>query len=195
MINLLFYICAMQKLSVKERIIETASRLFYFEGYNQTGINQIIEEAGVAKSSMYKSFRSKEEIAVVYLQRRHGVWMGKLEDFVSEGKHGKDKIEMTFDYLHDWLEEVNFVGCGFQNIITDLPKGQERIADQVRLHKNELLQWILNMLKEDPLYIEKSETLANEIMVLIEGAIIFSQIQNNPSPILSAKTAALKLME
>lgn len=61
----------MKEQSVRERIIDTASRLFYFNGYNQTGVNQIIKEASVAKASLYQHFRSKEDIAVVYLQRRH----------------------------------------------------------------------------------------------------------------------------
>ncbi|MFT6754704.1 MAG: AcrR family transcriptional regulator, partial [Urechidicola sp.] len=53
----------MRKQGVKERIIATASDLFYNQGYNQTGINQIISEAGVAKASLYQHFRSKEDIA------------------------------------------------------------------------------------------------------------------------------------
>ena len=69
----------MEKKGAKERIIEAASRLFYFKGYNQTGINQIIAEANVAKASMYQHFRSKEDIAVAYLIRRHAMWMGNLK--------------------------------------------------------------------------------------------------------------------
>jgi AcrR family transcriptional regulator len=49
-------------------IVRTASRLFYRQGYSNTGINQIIEEAGVAKSTLYQQFRSKEDILLVYLE-------------------------------------------------------------------------------------------------------------------------------
>lgn len=188
------YICPMQKLGVKERIIETASRLFYFEGYNQTGINQIIEEADVAKSSMYQHFRSKEDIAVVYLQRRHSMWVGKLFEFVANRKTAKAKIMASFDYVHEWLMEVDFRGCGFQNIITDLPKGQERISNQVQLHKTELQKWILDTLDMEEDYKKKSKALSKEIMVLVEGAIILSQIQKDSWPIVAAKNACKKLL-
>ncbi len=184
----------MQKQSVKERIIETASRLFYFEGYNQTGINQIIEEAGVAKSSMYQSFRSKEEIAVEYLQRRHKMWMGNLSDFVSDKKSGNEKIIGALAYIKDWLEDVEYRGCGFQNIITDLPKSQNSIADQVLLHKNELLDWLRQELKEENYNIEELDILAKEIMVIIEGAIILAQIQKNSWPVNSAENTLKKLL-
>lgn len=185
----------MSKLSVKERIMETASRLFYYEGYNQTGINQIIEEAGVAKSSMYQCFRSKEDIAAEYLKRRDKTWMYNLEQFVSEIPSGKERIETAMDFLQQWLIDEDFRGCGFQNIITDLPKGQDKIAEQVIKHKNALLNWIEVELIEEYGSGKETELLASEIIVLIEGAIILTQIQKNIWPVVSAKEALKKILK
>lgn len=185
----------MKKVGVKERIVKAASDLFYFQGYNQTGINQIIEEAGVAKASMYQHFRSKEDIAVAYLKGRHIMWMGKLNECVERKNHEISKVLGCFDYLTEWLTEVNFRGCGWQNIITDLPEGQVKIKDQVVLHKNEFRVFIQNLLKKENKYrIKQSEELGDEILILIEGAIILSQIQKNEWPILSAKRASIKLL-
>ena len=186
----------MRKQGVKERIIETASELFYNNGYNQTGINQIIAEAGVAKASMYQHFRSKEDIAVAYLKQRHINWMDSLNDFVSNADSNKDKLIMSFDYLNTWLEEVNYRGCGFQNIICDLPQDQQKIKDQVLLHKNDLKDLVYKLLKDSEEYnIEESESIGNELLVLMEGAIILSQIQKGNWPILAAKNASIKLLE
>ncbi|WP_411032067.1 TetR/AcrR family transcriptional regulator [Spongiimicrobium sp. 3-5] len=182
----------MKKLSVRERIIETASRLFYYEGYNQTGINQIIEEAGVAKSSMYQSFRSKEDIAVAYLQQRHFNWMGALSDFVSTRPSNKDKVLACFDFMAKWLKQDGYRGCGFQNIITDLPAEQGKIRDQTALHKNEVHKWIYSLLSEENY--DDAAALAEEVMVLMEGAIILSQIQHNAWPIKAAQRACTKLL-
>ncbi len=185
----------MKKIGVKERIIETASDLFYHNGYNQTGINQIIAEAGVAKASMYQHFRSKEDIAVVYLKGRHIMWMGKLNDCVERKNHKKGKVVGCFDYLIEWLTEVNFRGCGWQNIITDLPAGHTKIMDQAVFHKNEFRDWIHNLMKEDKKYSTKqAKELGDEILILIEGAIILSQIQKNEWPIKSAKRACVRLL-
>ena len=190
------YICLMRKQGVKERIIETASDLFYNNGYNQTGINQIIAEAGVAKASMYQHFRSKEDIAVAYLKQRHINWMGSLADFVSKADSNKEKLIMSFDYLKTWLDEVNYRGCGFQNIICDLAHDQQKIKDQVLLHKNDLKDLVYKLLKEDKEYtVDEAETLGNELLVLMEGAIILSQIQKGNWPILAAKNAGIKLLE
>lgn len=185
----------MKKLGVKERIVVTASDLFYNQGFNQTGINQIIAEAGVAKASMYQHFRSKEDIAVAYLIARHSMWMGKLNDSVSIQKTSKGKVIGCFDYLMEWLNDVNFRGCGWQNIITDLPKDHDKIRDQAILHKNDLRKWIRLLLKDEGTYTEtQAEELGDEVLILIEGAIILSQIQKDEWPIKVAKKACIKLL-
>ncbi len=199
----MYYVCIVnrnkmekiKKLSVKERVIEAASRLFYQEGYNQTGINQIISEASVAKASMYQHFRSKEDIAVAYLQERHIRWMGNLNHFVAKKANGKDKLVGSFDYLLHWLEDVDYRGCGFQNIICDIPLDHQKIKDQVQLHKSDLRDWIHKLIKEAYSIPEKeAEALGDEILVLQEGAIILSQIQKESWPISTAKITAQKVL-
>jgi len=182
----------MKKQGVKERIIETASDLFYTQGYNQTGINQIILEAGVAKASMYQHFRSKEDVAVAYLQERHINWMADLKSFVSTEKTNTDKVIRSFDYLQTWLSKVDYRGCGFQNIMCDLPKDHQKIKDQVVLHKNDIKELVLSLLQEEEE--ENQAGLCNELLVLLEGAIILSQIQKNNWPIIAAKNTAKKLL-
>lgn len=185
----------MKKLGVRERIIETASELFYNQGYNQTGINQIIDEANVAKASLYQHFKSKEDIAVAYLIARHSSWMRKLNDTVSFASEPKDKVLACFDFLMIWLKEVNFRGCGWQNIITDLPTDQAKIRDQAIYHKNELRGWIHGQLLSTDIYSEKeAEEVGDQIIILIEGAIILSQIQKAEWPITAAKKACIKLL-
>jgi AcrR family transcriptional regulator len=185
----------MKKVGVRERIIETASDLFYNQGYNQTGINQIIDEAGVAKASMYMHFRSKEDIAVAYLVSRHVMWIQNLEESVSNIKDAKNRVVGVFDYLMKWLTEVNFRGCGWQNIITDLPVNQNKIIDQARFHKTELRYWVQKQLMLGNEYKNKdAQDISVEVMVLIEGAIILSQIQKDSFPILTAKKVCERIL-
>ena len=58
----------------KERILETAYKLFYAQGYNVTGINQILEESGVAKASLYQHFGSKEDLGIEYIKQVREDW-------------------------------------------------------------------------------------------------------------------------
>ncbi len=185
----------MNKPDVKERIIQVASDLFYFQGYSQTGINQIISEAHVAKASMYQHFKSKEDLAVAYLQRKHTEWITSLFTFIEPNKGNNEKLIACFDFLKQWMEEVSFTGCGFQNISCDLPKEQHKIKDQVVLHKNEIRKWIHALLTEDVRLSKKqAENLGDEIVVLLEGAIIVSKIQKNTWPIVSAQKTCIRLL-
>jgi AcrR family transcriptional regulator len=184
------------KPGVKERILKTAAELFYFEGYNQTGINQIISEAKVAKASMYQHFRSKQDIAVAYLQERHEMWMNMLFDYVLNKEKGTAQIISCFDFLDAWLNKVDFRGCGFQNIITDLPKEQIKIPEVVYFHKKALKKWIqTNLSQVSDIKPKEVEPLSLEIMVLVEGAIMLSQINKNNAPILAAKRTCEKLFK
>jgi AcrR family transcriptional regulator len=186
----------MNRPNVKERIVQTASRLFYENGYNQTGINQIIAEAEVAKASLYQHFRSKQDIAVAYLNHRHYWWMEQLANFVADESTAKNKILGSFDFLSFWLENASFRGCGFQNIIADLPQEHSKIKVEVLFHKNELIRWIQNLLVEGDNYPpENTLPLARQIFVLIDGAIISAQIQNDTWPIASAKNICELLLE
>lgn len=186
----------MKRPNVKERVLETASRLFYENGYNQTGINQIIAEAGVAKASLYQHFPSKQDIAVAYLKQRHEWWMTQLTDFVASESGAKQKILGSFDFLAHWLQNASYRGCGFQNIIADLPKEQAKIKKEVHFHKTELMAWIHRLLQNES-YDPRGNNLqlAQEVLVLIDGAIILAQIQNDSWPINSAKNACEKLLE
>ncbi len=185
----------MKKEGVKERIISAASKLFYLDGYNQTGINKILKEANVSKDSMYRYFRSKEDIAVAYLQKRHALWTGMFLEYVNQKKTNADKIVAGFDFLKEWMIEVNYRGCGFQNIICDLPKEQQKINEQVLLHKNSLKIWIQDTLFSAPQYKDVNiEDFADEVIVLIEGSIILSQIQKDVWPIMSAKRNCERLL-
>jgi AcrR family transcriptional regulator len=186
----------MNRPNVKERVIQTASRLFYENGYNQTGINQIIEESQVAKASLYQHFRSKQDIAVAYLNHRHYWWMDQLTNFVAKEPNANRKILGSFDFLSHWLENAAFRGCGFQNIIADLPREHSKIKQEVLFHKNELIRWIQNVLEEDSKYAtDNIPALARQIFVLIDGAIISAQIQNDVWPITSAKSVCELLLE
>ena len=73
----------MKNLKPKERVMEVASKLFREQGFNSTGINQIIKESNVAKSSFYDHFKSKDLLALEYLNNRHILWFEGLRNFIS----------------------------------------------------------------------------------------------------------------
>src|SRR5262249_11682338 len=101
---------------VRQRILETADRLFYQQGVRAVGIDRIIAEAEVAKMSLYKHFPSKDDLILAVLQYREE---GVLEFFGSamerHGKKAKNRLRAFFAALKDFFESPGFRGCPFQN--------------------------------------------------------------------------------
>jgi len=112
----------MKRRPVKDRLIKTASKLFYEQGYNRTGINEILKESGVAKASMYQHFRSKDEIGVAYLKNMEIGLMQGLEELLATKEKGKESVLGLIDFVQQFYEQDNFRGCWCQNTISEIPK-------------------------------------------------------------------------
>src|SRR3978361_997138 len=106
----------MKESAVRERILEVSSRLFYEQGYNLTGINQIIEEADIARGSLYNHFKSKDELLMSYLEEVEKTWFENLESYLDIIKNPRKKILALFDHRLNLQQLSNFSGCRFIKI-------------------------------------------------------------------------------
>ena len=97
----------------KDRILETAARLFYAQGYNATGINQILEEAKVAKASLYTHYGSKDELGIAYVKSAREDWFSALHIFLEKKNTANEKLLACFDFLERNLRLNDYKGCRF----------------------------------------------------------------------------------
>src|ERR1700712_3825280 len=112
-----------RKNSAKRRLLEAADRLFYEEGIHQVGIDRVIEEPGVAKSSLYYAFGSKDELVRTYLADRHAKWDARLVERMAAHEGARDKILAIFDALGELFAEPDFNGCAFINAAAEATPG------------------------------------------------------------------------
>ncbi|SIT12724.1 transcriptional regulator, TetR family [Chryseobacterium ureilyticum] len=154
--------------SPRERIVETTFELFTKQGYNSTGINQIIADAGVAKASFYLHFKSKEDLCVEFLNVRHQYWFNELHTFSLPSKGLYSKIISAFDFLIYMNEKEHFRGCSFLNILSEIPVDNIKILSVIQSHKADLRNYFLEILKDD--------VLSDHIYMLFESSIIESQL-------------------
>lgn len=173
----------------RQRIMDTATRLFYTQGYNLTGINQVIDEAGVAKASLYQHFASKEALLIAYLTKESSEWFVGLRAHVAPSTTPKEKVLATFDLLQAYSVNVDFRGCRFQNIISEVPQDSDAVRAVVRTHKAGMRYFFAELLAEtDWAY------LADAITVLFEGALIAGQMQQDLWPVQSARELVDRLL-
>jgi len=184
----------MKRRPVKDRLIKTASKLFYEQGYNRTGINEILKESGVAKASMYQHFRSKDEIGVAYLKNMEIGLMQGLEELLATKEKGKESVLGLIDFVQQFYEQDNFRGCWCQNTISEIPKEAGPMLDEIRLQKRNFKRVVSELLKDNlpNLY---SEELSDQLFLLYEVAVLESQLFMQDWPIKRARSIAEKLLE
>jgi len=178
-----------RKNAVRQSIIDTASRLFYAQGYVNTGINQIIEESGVVKSSLYAAFRTKEDILMEYLITTGAATDEMLKSASEKGKDPKGKVLAVFDLLIKLVQEKNYNGCNYLNLISELPPGSGKVIKQIQKQKNGVRALFASILK--PI---GKEDLADEIYILFDGALIANKVHRKVWPVEAARKMAAQLL-
>ncbi len=176
----------------RQRILETADRLFYQNGLRAVGVDRIIAEAEVAKMSLYKHFPSKDDLILAVLKHREE---RVLEFFRSSmkrhAKKAKTSLRAFFAALKEWFESPGFRGCAFQNAAVELADPAHPGAEFVRGHKQRFSRFLRNVVEET---VGKAAAKAvPAVTLLVEGAIVTAVIQGSPEAAEVARDAALKL--
>jgi len=185
-----------QELSVKEHIIQTAARLFHEQGYNLTGINQVIEEAGVAKASLYYHFPSKEDLCVAYLDRRNDNWFNGLSTYLDGIEDARDRIINTFEYRAIHMKKNAFGGCSHIKIVSELPQRAQKIDKKVIENKEKQRKFFLDLTRQLPNLDKKQSTsLADKIFLFFDGATVQCQVYRDTAPVKTAKKAVIDLLD
>lgn len=168
----------MKKEKVRDRIIRVASELFYKQGYNSTGINQIIAEADIAIGSLYNHFASKNDLLQAYLIKEENEWFEGLEKNIATISVPKEKILAIIDFRKKLQQSSKFAGCHFIKIVSEIGDGNTTVSNFVKNHKEKQKAVIINMVKEYNKLDQLSEPdlIAENIFLLIEGAVVTSTI-------------------
>ncbi|MBP2617968.1 TetR/AcrR family transcriptional regulator [Chryseobacterium jejuense] len=168
----------MKKEKVHDRIIRVASELFYKQGYNSTGINQIIAESDIAIGSLYNHFASKNELLQAYLVKEEQNWFEGLEKSIASISDPKEKIVAIVDYRKKLQQSSKFAGCHFIKIVSEIGDGNTAVFTFAKNHKEKQRAVIHGIVKEysELHQLSDSDLIAENIFLLIEGAVVTSTI-------------------
>ena len=176
-------------MDTKERIVDTASRLFYKQGYNSTGINQVIKEAAVAKASLYQHFPSKEDLLIEYLRVTAISTNQVLQSVFQKHKTPREKVLGLFDFLVKFAKQNEFHGCNFLNITSEIPRDNDKVRSLVKKQKNYIRGMFAEILKP-----VGKENLADEMYLLFDAALISSKVYGDLWPVKTARRIVEKLL-
>jgi AcrR family transcriptional regulator len=175
---------------IKQTIIETASFLFYKNGYNSTGINEIISESGIAKATLYNHFKSKEDICLAYLQFKNTTFLADIEAYTTSQEKGKAQLLAIFDFLQLFFQDKDFNGCWCIKTVSEIPKDNEKIRNEIQLQKNLFIDLITNLVSTNLDISDENQvnSLARKIYLLYESAVAESHLHQENWPIAETKS-------
>lgn len=178
-----------------DRILSAAGKLFYEKGIQAVGIDQVIKEANVALNTMYKYFPSKNKLVEEYLLRRDARWLYWFTSFVKNASTDpKERLLAIFDAMEQWFTSGEFRGCAFINAAGEMGTESESIAQIAVTHKKNVYDFTRQLVSDAGF--SKSDTLAQQLMLLLEGAIINAQFEiNSDSARCARQTAKLLLCQ
>src|SRR5665213_968137 len=174
------------KPAMKDRILETADRLFYLQGIRAIGVDTIAAEIGISKRTLYNHFPSKDALIAAYLARR----------FVaprSSDKPPAEQILGTFDALERRFAGKDFRGCPFVNAVAELGAEDRSVRKIAIAFKESRRIWFRDLLVQ--LKVKEPEALATQLTVLVDGCIAQDLVRNDPGMARAAKEVAKVLLK
>ncbi|WP_265583539.1 TetR/AcrR family transcriptional regulator [Synechocystis salina] len=173
--------------------MQAASKLFYQEGVQKVGVDRIIAESDVAKMSLYNHFNSKDSLIAAWLEQRDISWRQWFQETVEkQATTPTDRLLAMFDALEEWFSQPDFRGCAFINSSVELVD-PEHPGYQVALkHQQAIYEYILQLVYAAE--IANSEAVAEQLLLLMEGAIVVAMMRRQPGAAAQAKAVAAILI-
>ena len=182
-------------LSTRDRVTAAAAELFYAEGITASGVDAIARHAAVAKPTLYSHFRSKAELVAAALAGQHRAREQMMERWLAERSSASpaDRLLAVFDWLEARSAEAGFRGCPFLNAAVELVGPQYQSArDMVQQHKAWWLALFSGLARDAGA--RQPETLAQELLLLVDGANARLLVTGDPSMVAVARGIATRLV-
>ena len=178
--------------SARERLLAAADELFYHEGVQSVGVDRVVQQAGVAKASLYHLFGSKEELVQAYLDARHDESRKQVERALTRFRTPRERLLGVFDAQGQIFTEPDFNGCAHMTA-----SAEARHGGPIESANDRFRQWVRTLFADlareagvaDPV------ELARQLHLLYDGAGVSARMDRDPSAATTARAAAAALFD
>lgn len=167
--------------ATRDRLMKTAHDLFYREGFRNVGLDRILADVGVTKTTFYNHFETKEDLVLAVLQWHDHWWRDEFVRLLRRlgGDSPRGQLLALPDALAEMLRSDTFNGCFFINVAVEFPLPHDPAHQAASRHKHAMEEIIRQLAgyagAADPL------ALAQELSLLLEGAYVTLQISRRES--------------
>jgi AcrR family transcriptional regulator len=156
---------------VRQRILDTASTLFYERGVRAVGVDLVVDESGVAKTSLYRHFRTKDDLIVAFLEREDVEFWGQWDDVAA--RHAGDpagEIEAHMRWIGKRLARANYRGCPQINVAAEFAEADHPARGVAKRHMQSMRARLAALARE--LGAARPNDLAAQLGLLVNGAFV-----------------------
>ncbi|WP_253194583.1 TetR/AcrR family transcriptional regulator [Hydrogenophaga sp. A37] len=179
-------------LDVRDRILETASRLFYERGVRAVGVDLVVLEAAVAKTSLYRYFPTKDDLIVAFLEKEDiefwAQWSRVAAQFPGDPL---GELDAHMRWIGERLARSNYRGCPQINVAAEFAEQDHPSRQVSRRHMHDLRERLLHIAQQ--LKVAQPDQLAAQLAVFVNGAFVSSGLLNaeEATAVLQAAVKAL----
>lgn len=180
--------------SARQRLLETARKLFYHEGIRSVGVDTIVEQSGVGKATLYRHFPTKDDLIVAYLMemdRDDRQWFE--ETTTVPGRSPREQLLAWFESCEQRIKEPGFRGCPFLNAMAEIAEPEHPAYQLAVTHERDLRENLAELSRQagarDP------EQLADQLLLIVNGALASASLFGEHSPSRQLKAIGAHLID
>lgn len=180
-----------KKTPMRAEILNVAADLFYREGIRSVGVDRIIDEANIAKATLYRHFPSKNDLVAAYLDERNERVLRSFKDALEAIESPREQIAAVFRMLFEKADSPDFRGCAFALAVAEHGES-ERVTSVARQHKAAVRAILGTIMTHAG---AASDRAAAHIALLYEGALATVAVDHDPQAVLIAGECALAVFD
>ena len=167
--------------AVRNELMVAADDLFTTKGASNVGVDEIAATSGIAKSTLYRWFPTKDDLVVAFLAQRDDAFRQQW-DAVAREHEGRplDELIAQLEWIRRYIASPGFRGCPFLNTTAEFADAGHRVRAAARANKAELHRRLTEL--ADRLDVAEPSVLADQLVLIIDGAFATSQVFGEDGP-------------
>jgi AcrR family transcriptional regulator len=181
------------KVAPKDKVFQTAARLFYKHGYRAIGVDTLAAESGIGKMTLYRHYPSKDDLIEAYLKDSDELFWRNFEEITKNAPTPREKLLAFFESLQDYVSTPACYGCPFLNVATEYPETQypgHRVAIK---HKQSVRARFRQLARAAGA--RNPAALADQLFLLMDGAYMAARMFGPKNPASHVASAAKLLID
>jgi AcrR family transcriptional regulator len=175
--------------NVRDRLLDVAEELFYQRGVRAVGVDSIVKTSGVAKTSLYRHFATKDDLVAAVLERDDAAYWDQWDVIAARDPHDpRRELESHLDWIAQDIARPKYRGCPFLNVATEFPPSGHPGRVVAARHKRELRRRVAELVTE--IGVSDPGSLTDQLVLLIDGAYVNGQLLGTQGPAHALAAAA-----